>query len=682
MAVKVGIDLGTTNTLVVTEQKGKLKNIKFAGSNNLPSAIFFDDNGEIIVGEKAKERGIIFPKRTIQSAKTYMGDFSKYWEIDGKKITPTMVATEVLKEVKDKVLKKLKLDESEEVEAVITVPAYFTSNQKDETKKAAINAGIKVLKIITEPVSAALAYGMEDLNSRQKLFVFDLGGGTFDVAVLEADPDNNEYNTVALDGDKKLGGDDFDIVLQEVFIQKIKDDTGLDLSSFEKSKIEEDKYLIIKSKLLVLAEKTKINLSETEEVEARENYLFTINNDKEYHFEMNVTRDIFHNAAKKLIDRIKMIIERCLDDKGISKNEIDRVIMVGGSSNLTFVPELLEEIFGKAPYSNLDVGNLVVQGAAQVANSYDGMGNSKLNLTEHISHSLGVEVYKGGRMVYDPILHRGSDYKISNSETYSTVMDNQESVMINVYEGENRDNLDENEFYGGFELTGIERAKAGVPQIKVTFSFDNDGILVVTAEDENTGAKREVKMTKGEKKIEKAQETDIALVMDLSGSMSGSRIVEALKAGDALVNEILDLSSQKLAVIGFANRADIMSTLSNDKKVLVSSVLELKRCMDRGNLGGGTNMYEGIRLGMDTLRYSNNKKVIILVTDGEDGNNSRGIARDARNQGIELYAVGVAGANRSYLGELTGSSEKIFMLNNMNQLQETFKTIVNRLSYR
>lgn len=683
MAIKVGIDLGTTNTLVMTEQKGKLKNIKFSGSNNLPSVIYYDVDGEIIVGEKAKQRGILFPDRMIKSAKTYMGDFNHYWEIDGKKINSTMAAEQVLREAKSKVLKKLKLEDNEIVEAVITVPAYFTSNQKDETKKAAKAAGIEVLKIITEPVAAAIAYGLE-LDTKEKLFIFDLGGGTFDIAVLEADPENDEYKTIALDGDKKLGGDNFDIVLRDIFIEKIKNDTGIDFSSYEKSNMkDEDKYKIVKAKLLNLAEQTKISLSETEELDIMEEYLLNING-KDYHFEMTITREEFNEACIELIDRIENIIYRCLREKNISVNDIDKVVMVGGSSNLSFVSELLRDIFNQEPYANLDAGNLVVNGAAIIANGYDGLGNNFIKVEEHISHSLGIEIRENSKIKYAPILEKGSSYSSVASKIFTTVYDYQESVQINVYEGEDRDNLENNEFYGGFELEGIEKAKKDVPQIEVTFSFDKDGILVVIAEDKKTGARKEVKVAKGHKK-ESSQlviKTDIALLMDLSGSMAGRKIEEAMKAGRILIDEILDFNSQKLGVVGFATSATTISQLSNNKKQLLNSIVQLKCCMDSKVLSTGTNMGEAIRLGMDVVKYSENKRVLILVTDGEDLVDSTYRAREARRDGIELYAIGVEGANKKYLRELTASSDKIFMLNNINQLQETFRTIVNSLKYR
>lgn len=683
MAIKVGIDLGTTNTLVMTEQKGKLKNIKFGGSNNLPSVIYYDVDGEIIVGDKAKQRGILFPARMIKSAKTYMGDFNHYWKIDGKNINSTMAAEQVLREARSKVLKKLKLEDDEIVEAVITVPAYFTSNQKDETKKAAKAAGIEVLKIITEPVAAAIAYGLE-LDAKEKLFIFDLGGGTFDIAVLEADPENDEYKTIALDGDKRLGGDNFDIALRDIFIEKIKEDTGIDFSSYEKSNMkDEDKYKIVKAKLLNLAEQTKINLSETEELDIMEEYLLNINGE-DYHFEMTITREEFNETCIDLIDRIENIIYRCLREKNISVDDIDKVVMVGGSSNLSFVSELLRDIFNQEPYANLDAGNLVVNGAAIIASRYDGLGNNSIKVEEHISHSLGIEIFDGIKAGYAPILRRGSSYSVSGTEEFTTVYDYQESVQINVYEGEDENNLENNEFYGGFELEGIEKAKKGVPQIAVTFSFDNDGILVVIAEDKKTGARKAVKVTKGQKKegSHPVIKTDIALLMDLSGSMDGRRIEEAMKAGRILVDDILDFNSQKLGMVGFATKAQIISQLSNNRETLLNSVIQLKRCMESNVLGWGTNMAEAIRLGMDVVKYSENKRVLILVTDGEDGVDSTYIAREARREGIELYAIGVEGADRKYLKNLTASEDKFFMLDNINQLQETFRTIVNSLKYR
>lgn len=683
MAIKIGIDLGTTNTLVMTEQKGKLKNIKFNGSNNLPSTIFYDVDGEIIVGSKASQRGVLFPSRVIKSAKTYMGDFSKYWEIDGKKINSTMAAEQVLREAKSKVLKKLKLEDNEKIEAVITVPAYFTSNQKDETRKAAKAAGIDVLKIITEPVAAAIAYGLE-LDSKEKLFIFDLGGGTFDIAVLEADPELDEYKTIALDGDKKLGGDNFDIILRDIFIEKIKKDTNIDFTSFEKSNMkDEDKFKIVRAKLLNLAEKAKISLSDTEEITVNEPYLLNIDGE-DYHFEITINRKEFNGACIELRDKIENIIDRCLKENKISEKDIDKVVMVGGSSNLPFVYDLLKDIFKKEPYSNLDAGNLVVNGAAIIATRYDGLGNTSIKLEEHISHSLGIEIFDGSKTGYAPILKKGSSYSVSNSDIFTTVNDYQESVEINVYEGEDENNLENNEFYGGFELLGIEKEKRGIPEIEVTFSFDNDGILVVSAEDKKTGAKKEVKISKGEKKenTRSVVKTDIALLMDLSGSMSGTRIDEAVKAGKILVTDLLDFNSQKLGIVGFATKAGLISKLSNDRNELFKSVVELKPYMSRGSLGGGTNMREAIQLGMEVLKYSENKKVIILVTDGEDGVDSKTIAREAREEGIEIYAIGVEGANKNYLRELTNSSDRYFMLDNINQLQETFRTIINTLKHR
>lgn len=678
MSVKIGIDLGTTNTLVMTEQKGKLKNIKFNGSNNLPSVVFFD-KGEVIVGEKAKQLGIYKPKKKISSAKTYMGDFNHSWNIEGKKINSTMVATEVLKEVREKVVKKLKLDEDEEIEAVITVPAYFTSNQKDETRKAAKDAGLKVLKIITEPVAAAIAYGLE-IEKKENLFVFDLGGGTFDIAILEANPLEDEYKTIALDGDKKLGGDDFDNKLLNSFITRVAEDTGINFNEEPTDEDEQVKYAVVRAKLLNLAEKTKIALSETEEVVATENYLLTLNGE-DYHFEMIITREYFNEICADLIERIEAIIFRCLRESKLTEEDIDKVVMVGGSSNLPFVYDLLKDIFVKEPYSNLDAGNLVVNGAAIIASKYDGLGNAQIKVTERISHSLGIELVNEK---YAPILIKGSEYSVSNSDIFTTACDYQETVTINVFEGEDKDNVNNNEFYGGFELTGIEKAKAGIPQIKVEFSFDRDGILVVTAEDIKTKAKKTVEIKKGEKLEipQQLEKSDIALLMDLSGSMSGSRIEEAVKAGVILVDNILDFKTQKLSIVGFANRAEITCNLTNNKKELIDAVYNLKNVMNRGYLGGGTNMQEGLIKGMTALKYSDNKKVIILVTDGEDGNDSRYTAKVARQQGIDIYAIGVYGADKRYLQELTNDSERYFMLNNINQLQDTFKTIINGLKYK
>ena len=498
MKVKVGIDLGTTNTVVVTEQKGKLKNIKFEGDNNLPSVIYYDENNNVTVGKKAKQLGVLNPDRRIKSSKTHIGDHNYFWNINGHEITPTMAATEILKEVKRKVVKKLKLDEEkDEIEGVITVPAYFTSNQKDETKKAAENAGIKPLMIITEPVAAAIAYGLE-FDSNEKVFIFDLGGGTFDVAVLEINTSTNDFKTIALDGDKHLGGDDFDKLIYDYFIETIRKETNIDLNIDPEDEETRHKFAEIKARLYEEAEKAKISLSESDQVEVQMQYLMTLN-DQPYHFKHVITRNDFEQLYKQLYVRIDEIIFRCLNDNNISAKDIDKVILVGGSSNLPFVRNLVKTIFNKEPFDNLDLGNLVAQGAGIYASSQDGIG---ISVTQLSSHSLGIEIMAPtGELNFSPIIQKNQPYPCTESNIYTTVVDYQNSVTINVYEGEDEQNLDNDEFYGGFVLEGIERERAGIPQIKVEFSYDENGILHVTASDVKTGATRTVRMKKGEKVV-------------------------------------------------------------------------------------------------------------------------------------------------------------------------------------
>ena len=681
MIIKVGIDLGTTNTVVVTEQKGNLKNIKFEGDNNLPSVVYYDDNNNIVVGKKAKQLGVLNPDRRIKSAKTHIGDYNYFWNINGKKINSTMVATEVLKEVKRKVIKKFKLDEDkDEVHAVITVPAYFTSNQKDETKKAAENAGIKPIMIITEPVAAAIAYGLE-FESNEKLFIFDLGGGTFDVAVLEIDSTTNDFKTVALDGDKHLGGDDFDKLIYDYFVEIIKQETNLDLNVTPEDEDTRNKFAEIKARLYEEAEKTKISLSETEEVNVQMQYLMTLN-DQPYHFKHTITKDDFEKLYKDLYEKIDEIIFRCLNDNKISEKDIDKVILVGGSSNLPFVRRLVKTIFNQEPFDNLDLGNLVAKGAGIYATFQDGIG---INLTQLSSHSLGVEVITDeGEFHFSPIIKKNQAYPCVESDIFSTTMDYEDKVNINVYEGEDKLNLDNNEFYGGFELQGIEKEKAGIPQIKVEFSYDIDGILHVTATDVKTGATRTVRMKKGEKVTTSApiEKADIVLVMDLSGSMYGGRIQEAITAGKTLINDLLNFNFHKLSLVAFANRSETLINLNNNKSTLYNAIDNYIALMNNGRLGGGTYMTSGIQEAISNLQGSNNKKVIILVTDGQDGGNAIPTAEQAINNGIDIYAIGVYGAQKAYLQRLTKYNDRYFMLNNMTQLKNTFKTIINGLKHK
>jgi molecular chaperone DnaK len=482
MEQNVGIDLGTTNSVVAFIKNGKVDYVKFRNKESLPSVLFYQ-NGKSTVGEKALKKSVLYPNNFISSSKTYMGDISKKWKIEDKEFTPVDVASEILSDMLNTIQKELSV--SDGVTAVITVPAYFTSSQIDDTKKAAENAGFKVKQIITEPVSAAIAYGFED-QLNQKIFIVDIGGGTFDTAVLEVS--SGDFKTIAIGGDNHLGGDDFNKVILDLFLKHIRVDEGVNLASLEKSGMAEDTYRKAYHALLKKAEEVKIELSEQEEVDVSIANLF-----ESYNFETKVTREMFESSAAFLFETIKREIEKTIDDSKLSPEEIDKIVLVGGSSRIPAIRDHVVKIFGTTPYADKPLDKLVAMGAA-IASSEE----NTVQIRDILSHSLGTELV-GDK--FSPIIPKNTQYPVSKSEVYTTASDYQTSVQIGVYEGED-ENIHNNAYYGGFELDNIEYAKKGIPQIEVTFSFDKNRILHVTAKDLNTNASRSetIEIEKGPKK--------------------------------------------------------------------------------------------------------------------------------------------------------------------------------------
>ena len=481
--LQIGIDLGTTNSVIAYLKNGSIEYLRFRNQESISSVMLYKD-GKITIGDIAKKKAVSNPRNFIKSSKTFIGDNDKSWTIEDKNFTPTDVATEVLKEIK-KLLVKNFSDVSEFI-TVITVPAYFTSTQIDETKKAGENAGFRVKQIITEPVSAAVAYGFED-NLNQKLFIVDIGGGTFDTSILNVS--NRDFETLAIDGDNKLGGDDFDNHILEYLLKHIRKEKGVNLSSLEKSGIAEDEYIKAKQVLITKSEDIKKELSEYEEVEIEISNLLS-----GYNLSTKITRDEFEDISSITIDKIKRTIKRTLDESDYTASDIDKVVLVGGSSKIPVVREFVTELFGKAPYSDKPLDKLVAMGAAIVAQD-----DNSVNIRDIISHSLGIELINEK---YSPILKKNQNYPISHTETYTTSMDFQQNVDVNVFEGEDEDDVNNNEFYGGFSLEHIEQANAGVPQIEVTFEFDKNRILKVTAKDIRSGSSKSenIEIDKGSKK--------------------------------------------------------------------------------------------------------------------------------------------------------------------------------------
>ena len=549
MSKIIGIDLGTTNSCVAVMEGGKPVVIaNTEGVRTTPSVVAFTKTGERLVGEPAKRQAVTNADHTISSIKREMGTNYKV-SIDGKQYTP--------QEISAMILQKLKADAEsylgEKVhEAVITVPAYFNDAQRQATKDAGKIAGLEVKRIINEPTSAALAYGLDN-EGEQKIMVYDLGGGTFDVSIIEIG--DGVIEVLATNGDTRLGGDDFDNVIVDYMLSEFKRTEGVDLSN-DKMAMQRLKEAAEKAKKeLSTATTTNINLP-----------FITATNEGPKHFDMNLTRAKFDELTHDLVERTVTPVNNALRDAGLSTSDINKVLLVGGSTRIPAVQDKVKQLTGKEPNKSLNPDECVALGAAIQGGKLAGdAGAGEILLLDVTPLSLSIETMGG---VATRLIERNTTIPTKKSQVFSTAADNQTAVDINVLQGE-RQFARDNKSLGQFRLDGIPPARRGVPQIEVTFDIDANGIVNVSAKDLGTGKEQHITITAGsnmseadiEKAVKEAAEYEAADKKRKEG-------VDALNDADALVFQ----TEKAMQEVGDKLDANLKSQVEKDVEALKTKV--------------------------------------------------------------------------------------------------------------
>ena len=553
MSKIIGIDLGTTNSCVAIMEGGNVTIIPNSeGARTTPSVVNIKDNGEVVVGEIAKRQAVTNPTSTVSSIKTHMGSDYKV-EIFGKKYTP--------QEISAKILQKLKKDAEaylgEEVkEAVITVPAYFTDSQRQATKDAGTIAGLDVKRIINEPTAAALAYGLEK-KKEEKVLVFDLGGGTFDVSVLEIS--DGVIEVISTAGNNHLGGDNFDDEIIKWLVAEFKKENGIDLSN--------DKMAY--QRLKDAAEKAKKELSTLMETSISLPFI-TMDATGPKHLEMKLTRAKFNDLTRHLVEATQAPTKTALQDANLNANQIDEILLVGGSTRIPAVQEWVENFFGKKPNKGINPDEVVAAGAAIQGGVL--MGDVKdILLLDVTPLSLGIETAGG---VFTKMIEKNTTIPVKKSDVYSTYANNQTAVTIKVFQGERARAID-NHILGEFNLEGIPAAPRGVPKIEVTFDIDANGIVHVSAKDLGTGKENNITIS-GSSNLSKA---DIERM---------TKEAEANAEEDKKFQELVEARNKADQLISMTEKTlkenpDKVS--EGDKKNIEDAIEELKKVKDGDDRG-------------------------------------------------------------------------------------------------